>query len=106
MLEIQNLMKFFGKKEVVHDVSCKLENGVYGLLGPNGAGKTTILKCILGLYQYKQGTITLNDKDLSKDKSCKIGYLPQESGVFPGLTVEEQLRYFAHIKKWIKIKLM
>lgn len=102
MLVIEHLTKSFGKKEVIHDISCNIEKGVYGLLGPNGSGKTTLLKCILGLYSYENGTIQLNGGDLSKGQSCKIGYLPQKSGVFPGLTVEEQLRYFAHVKKMNK----
>lgn len=100
MLEIQNLKKSFGKTEILHDISCNLENGVYGLLGPNGAGKTTFLRCVLGLHSYKSGTILLNGKNTSKQrKQLNIGYLPQESGVFPGLTVEEHLRYFSNLKK-------
>jgi len=100
MLEIQNLKKNFGRIEILHDISCNLENGVYGLLGPNGAGKTTFLRCVLGLYSYKSGKIFLNGKDTTKQrKELNIGYLPQESGVFPGLTVEEQLRYFSNLKK-------
>lgn len=100
MLEIHNLKKSFGKIEILHDISCDLENGVYGLLGPNGAGKTTFLRCVLGLYSYKSGTILLDGKNTAKQKKqLNIGYLPQESGVFPGLTVEEQLRYFSNLKK-------
>lgn len=100
MLEIQNLKKSFGKKEILHDISCNLENGVYGLLGPNGAGKTTFLRCVLGLYSYQSGTILLDGKNTTRQKKqLNIGYLPQESGVFPGLTVEEQLRYFSTLKK-------
>ena len=99
MLEIEGLSKSFGKKEILHNISCQLENGIYGLLGPNGAGKTTFLRCVLGLYPSK-GTISLNEKDISKKReTVHIGYLPQSIGVFPGLTVEEHLRYFACLKK-------
>lgn len=105
MLEIEDLSKSFGKKEILHNISCNLGNGVYGLLGPNGAGKTTFLRCVLGLYPYNKGTVFLNGKDTSKKKkACHIGYLPQNSGVFPGLTVEEHLRYFASLKEIDKEK--
>ncbi len=100
MLEIEGLSKSFGKKEILHNISCHLENGIYGLLGPNGAGKTTFLRCVLGLYPYNKGTIFLNRKDVTKKKKAlHIGYLPQNSGVFPGLTVEEHLKYFASLKE-------
>lgn len=103
MLEITELSKSFGKKEILHNISCCLENGVYGLLGPNGAGKTTLLRCILGLYPCNSGSICLNERNTFKDrKQMNIGYLPQKSGVFPGLTVEEHLQYFANIKKMEK----
>lgn len=106
MLEIQDLTKKFGKKEVLHHISYDFENGIYGLLGPNGAGKTTFLRCVLGLYSYKRGKVLLNGEDTSRQqKKLKFGYLPQESGVFPGLTVEEQLRYFSVLKNIEKEKI-
>jgi ABC-2 type transport system ATP-binding protein len=106
MLEIKELSKGFGKKEILHDISCSLECGVYGLLGPNGAGKTTLLRCILGLYPYKKGEIVLNGIATSGNRGkLNIGYLPQKSGVLPGLTVEEHLRYFANLKGMEKSKI-
>ncbi len=103
MLEITELSKGFGKKEVLHNISCSLENGVYGLLGPNGAGKTTLLRCILGLYPCDSGSVYLNKRDIFRDKKrMNIGYLPQRSSVFPGLTVEEHLQYFANMKRMQK----
>lgn len=103
MLEIMELSKSFGKKEILHNISCNWRNGVYGLLGPNGAGKTTLLRCILGLYPCNNGFVRLNERDTFHDrKHMNIGYLPQKSSVFPGLTVEEHLRYFANIKKMDK----
>ncbi|MDE6433308.1 MAG: ATP-binding cassette domain-containing protein [Lachnospiraceae bacterium] len=96
MLDIKGLSKSFGRKEILHNISCHLDSGVYGLLGPNGAGKTTLLRCVLGLYPYNSGSVLLNEKDTLKEKrESRIGYLPQKSGVFPGLTVEEHLKYFA-----------
>ena len=105
MLEIHNLTKKFGKKEILHNISYDFENGIYGLLGPNGAGKTTFLRCVLGLYSCKADSVVLNGKEISKQKKkLNIGYLPQESGIFPGLTVEEQLRYFSILKSIEKEK--
>lgn len=96
MLRIEDVSKNFRKKQVLKGVSCESQNGVYGLLGPNGAGKTTLFRCILNLYPY-QGTISL---DAEEDGEIPlIGYLPQKMGVFPNLTVEEQLQYFANLKE-------
>lgn len=96
MMTIENLSKKFGKKQVLQEVSYSFTTGVYGLLGPNGAGKTTLLRCILKLYHTKSGSIRLEDEETGIQD--RIGYLPQKSGVFSGLTVEEQLMYFADVK--------
>lgn len=98
MLKIEKLSKRFGKKQVLSDISYQFENGVYGLLGPNGAGKTTLIRCILNLYKYQQGTVLLETEKMDEKERPVIGYLPQKSGVLHGLTVEEQLMYFANIK--------
>lgn len=98
MLKIEQLSKSFGKKQVLQEVSCEFTEGVYGLLGPNGAGKTTLIRCILDLYRYRQGTVTLDAGSRKEKQEAVVGYVPQKTGVFPGLTVEEQLMYFANIK--------
>ncbi len=104
MLEICHLYRKFGKKEVLKDISYTFENGVYGLLGPNGAGKTTFIRCILDLYSYQGEIRTDSTGKSTKNTTMKIGYLPQKSGCFPGLTVEEQLLYFANMKEIEKDK--
>lgn len=105
MLEIKELSKSFGKKKVLHNISCSLDTGIYGLLGPNGAGKTTLLRCVLGLYPFEKGEIWLDGRKITDiQRQVDIGYLPQKSGVFPGLTVEEYLRYFSNLKKLDKTK--
>ncbi len=105
MLEIKELSKSFGKKKVLHNISCSLDTGIYGLLGPNGAGKTTLLRCVLGLYPFEKGEIRLDGRKITDiQRQVNIGYLPQKSGVFPGLTVEEYLRYFSNLKKLDKTK--
>lgn len=105
MLEIKELSKSFGKKKVLHNISCSLDTGIYGLLGPNGAGKTTLLRCVIGLYPFEKGEIRLDGRKITDiQRQVNIGYLPQKSGVFPGLTVEEYLRYFSNLKKLDKTK--
>lgn len=101
MLKIEQLSKQFGKKQVLRDISYEFSEGIYGLLGPNGAGKTTLIRCILDLYRYKQGSVVL-DAGSAEGEQAVIGYVPQKTGVFPGLTVEEQLMYFANIKNMPK----
>lgn len=89
---INELNQFYGRKQVLKDISLSLENHVYGILGENGAGKTTLLRCICGLIPYK-GRI-----EFGCEKS-EIGYLPQEFPVFDNLTVGENLEFFAGYKK-------
>ena len=98
MLKIERLSKSFGKKEILKGISYEFNNGVYGLLGPNGAGKTTLLRCILNLYYTEKGMVILDEAGGDTSLQGRMGYLPQKSGVFPGLTVEEQLMYFANVK--------
>lgn len=97
-LRMSGLSKKFRKNEVLHDISCELRNGIYGLLGPNGAGKTTLMRCIAGVLAYN-GEIYLNGKKVNQVKPCEIGYLPQQFGLFPELTVYEMLEYMCNIKK-------
>lgn len=89
MLTIKNVYYNYKGKTVLNDVTMNLSTGVYGLLGPNGSGKTTLLRCIAGIIMPQKGTI---------EKPEKIGYLPQNFGMYPELTVYEALRYFAIIK--------
>lgn len=100
MIEVRNLTKKFWKKEVLHDVSMKLDKGVYGLLGENGAGKTTLLRCLAGLYRINKGQILCNEADIRTIKNYPetIGYLPQKFEGISELTVSECLSYFAYLK--------
>lgn len=100
MIEVRNLTKKFWKKEVLHDVSMKLDKGVYGLLGENGAGKTTLLRCLAGLYRINKGQILCNEADIRTIKNYPetIGYLPQKFEGISESTVSECLSYFAYLK--------
>ena len=92
-LQLKEVRKSFRRKEILHGISCDLENGVYGLLGTNGAGKTTLMRCMTGYYQYK-GDIILNESNVRKMGLRKIGYLPQKFVGYPELSVYQMLEYF------------
>ncbi|MBN9542382.1 MAG: LPS export ABC transporter ATP-binding protein [Alphaproteobacteria bacterium] len=96
-LKAYNLSKTYGSRTVVADVSFDLSRGeVVGLLGPNGAGKTTCFYMIAGLVDCDKGKITVGDLEVTKMPMYRraqlgIGYLPQESSIFRGLTVAENI---------------
>ncbi|MDR1374208.1 MAG: LPS export ABC transporter ATP-binding protein [Treponema sp.] len=97
VLEVTDLHKRFGRKEVVRGVNFSMHNGeVAGLLGPNGAGKTTIFYMIVGFYQPTIGAVTLNGIDITRQSMYLrarqgIAYLPQEASIFRKLTVERNI---------------
>lgn len=97
-IEAKNLIKTYKKRNVVDDVSLKVEKGeIVGLLGPNGAGKTTTFYMIVGLEQPSGGQVFISGQDVTqmpmyKRAACGIGYLAQEASIFRKLTVEENLR--------------
>jgi lipopolysaccharide export system ATP-binding protein len=96
-LEAKNLAKSYGKKQVVLDVSIKVDSGeIIGLLGPNGAGKTTCFYMIAGLIRGNAGKILINGEDITLAPihvraRLGLGYLPQEASVFRKLSVEENI---------------
>ena len=102
MLEIRNVVKKFGKDVIaVNDVSLKLERGVVGLIGHNGAGKTTLMQMIATLTKPTSGQILFQGQDVVKkprDIQAKLGFLPQDFGVYPNLTALEFMQYFAALK--------
>ena len=97
-LHTQKLVKKYKSRRVVDEVSVSVEQGeIVGLLGPNGAGKTTTFYMIVGLISPNEGTILLNDQDITKEPVYKrarmgIGYLAQEASVFRKLTVEDNIK--------------
>ncbi len=102
MLEIRNVVKKFGKEVIaVNDVSLKLERGVVGLIGHNGAGKTTLMQMIATLTKPSSGQILFQGQDVVKQPKAiqaKLGFLPQDFGVYPNLTALEFMQYFAALK--------
>lgn len=112
-LEVTNLHKTFGDKEVLHGISFSIESGkALGLLGRNGAGKTTTIRILMDVFRSNSGSITIDGRPFST-KEHQIGYLPEERGLYPKKTVAEQLIYLgmlrglsqrdakAGMKKWI-----
>lgn len=98
-LEVRNLVKKYGEKTVVNNLSFKMEKpGVYALLGTNGAGKTTTIRIILGMLSYDEGEILWNDRPIDP-MSLNLGYLAEERGLYPKYTLMDQLLYFAKLKK-------
>jgi lipopolysaccharide export system ATP-binding protein len=97
-LRVQGLAKKYRARQVVKDLSIEVSSGeVVGLLGPNGAGKTTAFYMIVGLVPCDQGTIALDDHDVSRMPVHRrarlgLGYLPQEASVFRKLSVEDNIR--------------
>ena len=97
-LEINNISKTYNKKKVVNNVSIKLNRGEsVALLGPNGAGKTTLFYMIMGLIGSDTGSILLDKNEISefpmyRRSKLGIGYLPQESSVFRGLSVAQNIK--------------
>ena len=97
-LHTLQLVKKYKSRRVVDEVSVSVEQGeIVGLLGPNGAGKTTTFYMIVGLISPNEGTILLNNQDITKEPVYKrarmgIGYLAQEASVFRKLSVEDNIR--------------
>ena len=97
-LEVRSIAKSYDKRAVLHDVSLHVERGeVVGLLGPNGAGKTTSFYSVMGLVRPDAGRIFLDGRDITNLPMYRrailgLGYLPQETSIFRGLTVEQNIR--------------
>ena len=97
-IETKNLVKIYGDRSVVNDVSFDVNKGeVVCLLGPNGAGKTTTFYMVVGLVKPNKGQVLLNGEDISAwpmnlRSKAGIGYLPQEASIFRKLTVDENIK--------------
>jgi len=104
-LSSENLIKQYGSKRVVNDVSVEVNTGeIVGLLGPNGAGKTTTFYMFVGLVKPDTGKIFLNDEEITQLPMYRrarkgLGYLPQEASVFRELSVEDNIKAILEITK-------
>ena len=99
MLEVKNLVKEFQNIVAVNDISFNVQQGkIFGLLGPNGAGKTTTIRTILNIIKPTSGNIYFDGQTLSEQFLNKIGYLPEERGLYKKSRVIDVLIYFAQLK--------
>ena len=98
-VEDDGVVKRFGSLHALAGVSLRIRQGeVYGLLGPNGAGKTTLIRSLVGLVKPEEGSVTvLNRRMPNLDVLAHVGYMTQQAALYPDLTVEENLRFFAAI---------
>ena len=107
-LSIKNISKTYSNGiEALKNVNLEIGNGMFGLLGPNGAGKSTLMRTIAALQDSDEGTITVGEIDVSKDKQSLreiLGYLPQEFGVYPKISANDLLDHLAVMKGIIDSK--
>jgi ABC-2 type transport system ATP-binding protein len=93
------LMKRFGDRVVVRGVDLQVQRGqIYGVLGPNGAGKTTTLRMLLGIIEPDGGHRTLFDSPHPRDASDRVGYLPEERGLYPAMKAREAIAFMGALR--------
>lgn len=100
-LTLENISKLYGDTIALEHINLTLEHGIYGLLGPNGAGKTTLMRVMADLLVPSTGRVLLDGHDISVMGAAfrkKLGYLPQDFGVYPNFTAEQFLLYIARLK--------
>ena len=101
MITFENISKIYGDNIALDRVNLTLAHGVYGLLGPNGAGKTTLMRIMTDLLVPSTGRVLLDGQDIAVMGAAfrkKLGYLPQDFGVYPNFTAEQFLLYIARLK--------
>ena len=99
ILSIREVSKYYGKHSALDGVSLEIPKGsIYGLLGPNGAGKTSLIRIINQITAPDSGSIYLDSEPLKPAHIARIGYLPEERGLYPKMKVGEQLLYLARLK--------
>jgi ABC-2 type transport system ATP-binding protein len=100
ILEIRHLRKYFATQKAVDDISFSVEKGsIFGLLGPNGAGKTTLIRMITGIFYQDEGEILFEGKKFDPVRDvARIGYMPEERGLYKKMKIGEQTLYLAQLK--------
>lgn len=97
-LELESVSRRFGSIQALDDLSLTVNQGeIYGFVGSNGAGKTTAMRIILGVLSADSGTVTLNGKPLDLATRTRVGYMPEERGLYPKMKVGKQLIYLAEL---------
>lgn len=103
-LEVKDITKSFGDKQVLHGISFEVQSGrALGLLGRNGAGKTTTIRILMDVFRANSGEVLLDGEKFNQRKHL-IGYLPEERGLYPKKKVIEQMVYLGRIRGISKSK--
>jgi len=98
-VQASHIAKSFGQTQAVVDVSFNVERGeIFGLLGPNGAGKTTTIRVMLDIFKPDRGTISILGGPMSEEKKNRIGYMPEERGLYQDIPLERCLVYLGTLK--------
>ena len=98
-VDVENVSKSFGAVKALDGVTMRIRRGeIYGVLGPNGAGKTTLIRMIVGIVEAHAGTVTVLGQRMPNVAVLRhVGYMTQAAALYPGLSVEENVRFFAAI---------
>lgn len=98
-VELAGVRHHLGGKLVIDDLSMQIPAGcIYGLIGPNGSGKTTTMRLILRIYEPDEGSVRVFGEAIGRADQLRIGYLPEERGLYPRMTVEKTLMFFARLR--------
>ncbi|GAO44905.1 ABC transporter ATP-binding protein [Flavihumibacter petaseus] len=100
LLEVNHLKKYYASQKAVDDISFSIARGsIFGLLGPNGAGKTTLLRMITGIFYPDEGQIIFEGRPFEAERDIlRIGYMPEERGLYKKMKIGEQVLYLAQLK--------
>ena len=98
-MKVSQIAKSFGDTQAVADVSFEVRRGeIFGLLGPNGAGKTTTIRIMLDIFKPDRGTVSILGGPMTEEKKARIGYMPEERGLYKDVPLERCLLYLASLK--------
>ena len=98
-MEVSQIAKSFGDTQAVADVSFEVRRGeIFGLLGPNGAGKTTTIRIMLDIFKPDRGTVSILGGPMTEEKKARIGYMPEERGLYQDVPLDRCLLYLASLK--------
>lgn len=99
MLQVKNIVKYYGDYKAVDNLSFEVKNGeIFGLLGENGAGKTTTFRIIMGLLEATKGTVLLDGKNIDYSLTDNIGFVTEERSLLTKMTVKEQIIFYGVLK--------